>query len=272
MKTTIMLGVSLLLLFLALRLPAEEREGASSSLGVTGSTEVTSPEEPPYGHSYALDHPQEESRAQTGGYGFFQVSTAFPLIQPLNRALNDIGYGTFSNTGFGLGGMGMGVIQNIVVGGEGGWIFGDRRDLGRGIRGSWGGGYGMFHLGYAVAYGRRIMLYPLLGFGGGSFTIDLVPQQRTTTQFSEILLNPRQGGVITSSGMLLGVSLAVQYALSRDPTSGWVIAFRIGYLYSPLPWEMQLFSTPLSGTPRFRGLSGPFLLVGIGGGEARKLL
>jgi len=238
--------------------PTSEMEGA------TVPQEITQPEHYPP-ERYALDRPEERGSLY-GGFGLFQVSTLLPMIGPINDALEEAGYGTFANPGYALGGMGFGIIHNFIIGGEGNGVIGDRREIGRGYRGSWDSAYGMVQLGYTFQPSERLVLYPLLGIGGGSFSFTFYPVEPGVREFSEALKNPRQGSVITATGPLLGLSLGALYLLGSDPQGGWVISLRAGYLYSPLPWDFQLFSHSLENTPKFRGVSGPFLLVGIGGG------
>lgn len=262
----------LLLPLLPLSLKAGEGEGnaPSESTAPATFTEAAPPTQPSTlpERSYALDQPDTQRHTYTGGFGFVVISTLLPNIQPVNDELAQLGYGTFSNAGYALGGMGLGEFHNFLVGGEGVGLFGDSRDLGRGTHGSWGGWYGNFLLGYAFHPRERLAFYPLLGFGGGSLSFTLVPAL-SSPSFREIANNPRQGAVLTSSGMLLSLSLGAHYILSADPQGGWVISLRLGYMYSPIPWEFRVFRAEVKDAPNFRGVSGPFLLVGIGGGGTR---
>lgn len=269
MEARLVLTLLFLLLFpLALRAegdsaPPETTPPANPTEAAPPSTSATLP-----GQSYALDRPETGAPVYTGGFGFFAISTLLPNIKPVNDQLAQLGYGTFSNAGYALGGLGLAEIHNFLVGGEGFGLFGDSRNLGRGTRGSWGGGYGNFLLGYAFHPRERLTFYPLLGFGGGSLSFELMPTP-SSQSFPEILNNPRQGAVLTSSGMLLSLSLGAHYILSADPQGGWVISLRLGYMYSPIPWEFRVFRAEVKDAPKFRGVSGPFLLVGIGGGGTR---
>jgi hypothetical protein len=98
-----------------------------------------------------------------GGRGFFMVGANTMDIDKLNARLKNNGYQTFSKTGIAFGGGGFGILNRLIIGGEG---FGVSLGSKSGTVGadtyktSLNGGYGLFKIGYVVYKRGGFIFYP----------------------------------------------------------------------------------------------------------------
>ena len=138
-----------------------------------------------------------------------------PLAAGAQQAWSRIGAGYFMagilaigtpadvEVGGSTGGGGHGVdASGLVTGGEGHSAFSDGA----------AGGYGFFNIGYAVLRRERLLVYPLLGIGGGAMARD-----SDSTVSSALLLNPGVGADLL---------------IPLTPGAGLVVGLRAGYTFS----------------------------------------
>lgn len=101
-----------------------------------------------------------------GGFGYMAMSAEQLNIHALNTALSEHGYGQLNPTSRSIGGGGAFVVRNFVLGGNGAWLSGsDNKNADGAVYLK--GGYGLFQAGYIIYSGKRNLLYPTLGIGGG---------------------------------------------------------------------------------------------------------
>jgi hypothetical protein len=117
------------------------------------------------------------------------------------------GVGMLSESGrnaviYSAGGGGHSIKNRLVIGGEGHSAFGPDN----------AGGYGFFDIGYAVFSTHDIVLYPLVGIGGGAMTRDADSSVSTCA-----LLNP---------------AIGFDYLIYRKDRSGMLLGLRAGYTFT----------------------------------------
>lgn len=117
------------------------------------------------------------------------------------------GAGILSESGsnamiYSLGGGGHSLRNRLIIGGEGHSSFGSDN----------AGGYGFFDLGYALLVTDSIVLYPLVGIGGGAMTRVAEPS--------------------VSKCALLNPAIGFDYLLYRKDKSGILLGLRLGYAFT----------------------------------------
>jgi hypothetical protein len=117
------------------------------------------------------------------------------------------GVGMFSESGnnsiiYSVGGGGHSLKNRFIIGGEGHSSFGTDN----------AGGYGFFDIGYAVLISDTLVLYPLIGIGGGAMTRPVDPS--------------------VSSCALLNPAVGFDYLIHRKSKSGILLGLRLGYIFT----------------------------------------
>jgi hypothetical protein len=134
---------------------------------------------------------EQDSKAnEKGGVGYFIGGVGW-LLESGNSS---IVYST--------GGGGHSITNGWIVGGEGHSSFGPDN----------AGGYGFFNLGYLLVKTDLILLYPLLGFGGGAMTREADPS--------------------VSKCALLNPSIGVDFLIPIKNNSGFLIGLHAGYTFT----------------------------------------
>lgn len=117
------------------------------------------------------------------------------------------GVGMLSESGrnsiiYSSGGGGHSLNNRLVIGGEGHSSFGPHN----------AGGYGFFDIGYALVASDIVILYPLVGIGGGAMTRDVDES--------------------VSKCALLNPSLGFDYLIYIKNRSGVLLGLRMGYTFT----------------------------------------
>lgn len=129
------------------------------------------------------------------------------------------------------------------------------------------GGYGMFDIGYLVYSKKGLSVYPMLGIGGGGLTFKVA--EESTPSFAELLDDPKRSVELNYGGMLLNVSLGVDYLIkmAEDETGagGLIIGFQAGYMLAPFTHDWKMETNDVTGGPDI-GFNGPYVKIMFGGG------
>jgi hypothetical protein len=160
-------------------------------------------------------------------------------IGELNTRLKSNGYREFSETCISFGGGGYGILNRLVIGGEG---FGMSTKNESGTVGgetfktTLSGGYGLFKLGYVVYRKGGFNLYPAVGFGGGGLALEIA--KRETVPFDDILKSPKRHVTLSTGSFLVDIEVGADYlmVLNRKATGeegGLSFGARLGYLFAP---------------------------------------
>jgi opacity protein-like surface antigen len=162
--------------------------------------------------SVSVAHGEERSSRlkSEAGMGYFLGGVGMLIEHNGNSVIYSTGGGGHALYNIGL-----------IIGGEGHACFGPSN----------AGGYGFFNIGYAVISNEHLMLYPMLGIGGGAMT--------------------REGNPSVSKCALVNPSLRFDYLIHIKNNSGVLLGLHAGYTF-----------TIYSNTFRW---SKPYIRLAIGG-------
>lgn len=213
------------------------------------------------------DTSASKEAGDAGGAGFFAIGIHSIDIASLNTRLDNAGYPTFASTTVSIGGGGYGVVNRILLGGEGhALLTGDKGVNGRDV--SVGAGYGLFTLGYLFQPSSSLRVYPQLGFGGGGLELE-IGSQGDAQEFDDVLDAPNRSATVGRASLLVRLGAGLEYEFSGpDETGGFRLGLRAGYMLAPVHSDWTLDETTLSGGPDAT-LQGPFLHLTIGGGGSK---
>ncbi|UCG00088.1 MAG: hypothetical protein JSV89_11235 [Spirochaetaceae bacterium] len=133
---------------------------------------------------------RDSTAGRKGGMGYFIGGVGWML----ESGSSSIVYST--------GGGGHSITNKWILGGEGHSSFGPEN----------AGGYGFLNVGYALLATSSIIVYPLLGLGGGAMT--------------------REASPTVSKCALLNPSLGVDYLIPIKGRSGILLGLRGGYTFT----------------------------------------
>lgn len=206
-----------------------------------------------------------------GGAAYFAFGWRQVDLDGLNAALSGGGYPAFSDRYFLMGGGGHAVVgYDLILGGE---VHGlvRRQDSGLARRTAVSGGYAVFNVGYSLYRSAGLMVYPLVGLGGGSLQLEV--SERAMPSFAEVLDDPGRGSRLTTGGLLLDLALGADYLLAlregKDSRGGLVFGVRAGYTWAPLEGDWRLDGTDVAEGPD-AGIEGPYVRLVIGRGSRGK--
>lgn len=173
----------------------------------------------------------------------------------LDKPFNDAGIPLINPNMAVIGGMVVGVVQNIVGGLSAGSSFPVDNSNANYITESTDG-YVHIFAGYIVAHRRSWYTYPSLGFYINTSEVNIRPNQ-ATPGFNTVLNNPAQSANLTITNYMINVSMHHNWRLSgtetyRNGSDGNILGIEAGYSYavSRPDWELDLQSMP--GTPANR--------------------
>jgi hypothetical protein len=200
--------------------------------------------------------------------GSFMTGYSINDFSEMNDLFTANGYPSLDDGSFSLGGGGHFIINNVIIGGEGHGLPGNDASDSH-YRISQSSGYGFFNLGYIVFSRSNLLLYPLLGMGGGGTTVTITGLDQKPADFQDILDDPGRESYITSGGFMLNFSLGTDLFLfgdrSEDGTGGFFAGIRLGYLLDPGKEQWYFSDQELTGSPD-TGMSGFYFRITLGGG------
>jgi len=201
-----------------------------------------------------------------GGMGYFIVGAGQINFDGINQYLWSNLYPEVDNNFISLGGGGHFQYNRFIFGGEGqGFLSSNNSNEVYTTVGS--GGYGFFNFGYVVYQKKRLSLYPLIGIGGGGYTID-VAKNLDDASFSAVMAGDASQIHMSRSSMLMNISIGTDYFflanVSEDGVGGFSIGLRIGYtLDLASSWSTEAQNITKIPSTYF---GGPFVKLVIGGG------
>jgi len=182
------------------------------------------------------------SASRDGGFGFGSIRAEKLNLSTLNQELTSKGYQGLSEDFFGFGGGGYGKIGRILLGGEG---YGSQNSASYSgsdyIQGNFG--YGFFNVGLVIVETKKIIIYPVAGFGGYGFTINI-----------------KENGVkkeYSGSGTLLNGGIGLDY---KEKKSGVMVGLKAGYITTPLNSNYEDFFN------KGHKITGSYVSLTFGGG------
>ena len=175
------------------------------------------------------------------GVGGVLLGISSRSVESLNSRLRAGGYGTFPSTAFSFGGWGWGIRGNWVFGGSGtGFV---NQVDGQIATATLSGGLGFFELGYRVESAKASQVVGFAGFGGGGYTLKLVPLE-VEQDFNQILRHPRTGSEMTGGQVLAKLGVQIDWIgpkFGKEKRTNLTVGVRLEYiigLTSPA-WKVE---------------------------------
>ena len=196
-----------------------------------------------------------------GGFGGFGPSLVFADFAGLNSAFARAGITQkLDPMHWMFGGSGYAFIDRIVIGGMG-WG-GSQSVASDSLRARVSLSSGEFDVGYSVLSIPHVVVTPMLGIGGGGYTVELERLTGSVPNFDSLLRCPGR----TSSASLSSFTLNPQLMVTI-PISFVGLQLRGGYLFSPAAseWELADGGALLSGPTVAKGAPYVSLNIVFGG-------
>jgi len=207
--------------------------------------------------------------AVNGGFGCFGPTVGVVKFDGLNHALANGGITQeLGSMQWGFGGAAFALIDRVVIGGSG---WGSSQTVGSdSLRATVEIAGGEFDLGYQLLSLQHLLVAPVLGVGGGGYTVELQKLPGTPLTFDSLLSNPGYTSEVSFSGLTLSPQLMVTV-----PISFVGLQLRGGYCYtaSTPEWGLRDGSMLSSGPAVSKGMPFATLNVvfgGFEGGERRR--
>jgi opacity protein-like surface antigen len=192
------------------------------------------------------------------GYGSFPV-TDLETFLPSGFA--------FQNDHLILGGGGFSFRDRFVLGGSGYALNGndinnDSLDI------STSGGYGTFNFGYIIVDKAKFKLYPLIGIGGGGYSVSIAKRKNVTA--TEVAQDPGQEIEISNGGLIMDFSVNLNFLPLLNPDEdkrgygGFMTGLKAGFLYQFPSSEWSFRGGSVTNSPDF-GIRGFYVKLIIGG-------
>lgn len=200
-----------------------------------------------------------------GGFGCFGPTVGIVDFGGLNSAFQEGGEPLKQEPNslqWGFGGAGFALIDRVVIGGSG---WGSSQTVGsENLRATVQIAGGEFDLGYQVYSLKHLLIAPVLGIGGGGYTIELQDTSGAPSNFNQLLKNPGRTSKVSFSGLTLSPQLMVTV-----PISFIGVQLRGGYCYTPVTpeWGLEGGSRLSSGPAISKGMPFATLNVVFGGFE-----
>ncbi|MCX8097095.1 MAG: hypothetical protein N3D81_06340 [Spirochaetes bacterium] len=218
------------------------------------------------------------------GFGGPIVSAFYiPSIASLNEKLQSLGYQQrFGEVLLGIGGQGFGYTGNVLMGGGGSVIISssiEGKFNGTNVVATLSGSFGFFEFGYAVIKAPNFEFAPILGIGGGGYTLSFKSKSEAY-DFDTIAKNPYsyangisygdfsiEVGILTYGKLILSeniIQLCDDLKIKSYSTVGLIL--KASYIFSIIGNDDSIISEPSFGDHTISlGLSITF------GGKSEKL-
>jgi len=192
-----------------------------------------------------------------GGFGCFGPTVGLVNFSGLDDALATGGISQkLGSMQWGFGGAGFALIDRVVIGGSG---WGSSQTVGSdSLRATVQIAGGEFDLGYQVFSIKHLLIAPVLGIGGGGYTIELQKLSGAPLTFGQLLQEPGRTSTVSFSDLTLSPQLMVTV-----PISFVGVQLRGGYCYTPMTpeWALQGGSKLSSGPAIAKGM--PFATLNV---------
>lgn len=208
-------------------------------------------------------HAQKISRF--GGMGFFSFGLTDVKQPGLNSQLTAAAYTGLQSSQLSFGGEGFGIINNFLIGGRGGGL--GKQQFSNGTNtGTITNSYGSFLLGYTFPVGKKMLFYPLVGFGGIDSEIT-IENPTTTNSMTNAFANPNQITVIKAEVPILDFSVNFAIPVFGDVAGGGgpMLGFSAGYMFSPAAGNYKMNGRDLTNIPTGQ-VNGFYVRMLFGGG------
>jgi hypothetical protein len=188
---------------------------------------------------------QAQNNTTFGGVGYFGFRVNNYDLSSMNASLKSNGIPELSETFFGYGGGGHAYIGRLIIGGEGGFQTADKNN---GVyRSNFSGSLGFFNIGYLALNTSKCMISPIVGFGGGTYKINIYDP--ASTDFTSLLNNPSRGTLLKTELFLMDVGL--QANLFLFDSKFFSVGLKTGYQFAPVKSTWTDYNGTLANGPEF---------------------
>ncbi len=196
------------------------------------------------------------ARGTSGGIGTFGPALGIIDFSEINQHLQENGFDKLSSAHWMFGGGGYAIANRTVIGGAG-WS-GSQTVTSESVACEINYGGGEFRAGYIIIDLPNLMVTPMIGIGGGGYTIQLEPYQHKPFSFDELLKNPGRTSTIAYSGFRLNPQIAITI-----PISFIGLDIRGGYNLGPFTSRWRFSdNSPLTQAPAIKNGT-PWLSINI---------
>ena len=144
----------------------------------------------------------------SGGFGGLFIPYAMPDLETINERIEGYSYNTFSTEGIiGLGGMGVALIDNFIIGGEG--FSTNRMTESDSYKLNYTLHSGFFDMGYGYTLLNRFNLMGIIGVGGSGSTLEFT-QMTSDVTFDSLLVDPGRLSKISYTSFSFNLSAGIQ--------------------------------------------------------------
>lgn len=178
-----------------------------------------------------------------GGMGGFTAGASFWDNSAISSRLETQGYDPLSSYGLITGGIGYGIIGNLLIGGSGfGASYPKSESDSASVSLELGGG--LFEMGWLFVPADWFWLYPTFGIGGGGCNLKLVPVDGQQN-FDSLLVDPRYSATLGWAGFATSGALTTQlnipFGVGGDGGSLVGLAIKGQMIYLPFvgPWQTE---------------------------------
>jgi hypothetical protein len=185
----------------------------------------------------------------------------------LNNAMQALNFPTFDEVGVSIG---IGIYKTFgafMAGGEGALAFFHESNTAI-YDGSLSSGLGFAQIGYRIISSSSVLLYPLVGIGGGVTNLSIA-EKAPNQSFNQVMSGTGRSVDISTGNVMINLSLNLNYFTREVTISGFHFGVTAGYYFALPSQGWYTFNDNVVGGPGF-DLSGPYLKLRFGGGSFKE--
>jgi hypothetical protein len=243
---------------------------------------ATAPTPPPIAHTASTPPPSSSPRdcppceelEDVEGFGEFLLAAGWFDWSKISDRLAGQGYERIPEVSTLIGGEGRAIFgSGFVVGARGAAILTPDGDGPGDFTRSFGGGFGMVDLGFALVHTRSFLLTTTAGIGGYGVSIDI--SEESSVPFDDALNDPERSVSLGTGGVLGALTLAFDGRVAvgsaeRGRQGYFTLGARVGGMYGPPMGEWSLSTDRSATSAPSQSLLGAYtgVAIGFGGGKA----
>jgi hypothetical protein len=203
-------------------------------------------------------------RKVNGSFYSFSYGWQYTNLKALNQALTANEYPSFSNNSATFG-LSINKISNCWIAGAEGHMVVAKEVRGQEYEASLNSWYGFINAGYRILATQNMMLFPLLGFGGGTSSLKIGSRVNEAVTFDQLMTDPGRSVEISTGSVLMNLSLNFNIFSKSTNAGGFQFGLSGGYIYSLPTGNWYTFNTDVAGGPDY-SLAGPYARIKFGYG------
>jgi hypothetical protein len=196
--------------------------------------------------------------------GSFEIGPQNIDLTGVNGELAKNGAGSFSDMSTTIGGSGYMLFNNrLLIGGEGAGFW--QNASGPDAKAKIMGGYGFVDVGVVPVPTRNLLIYPMIGIGGGGAKVRFHSKEYYDFLFGDEVFyeceEPSFGAF--AMNFALGTDVRIKLMESRYSDGGLSLSMKAGYIWLPMDTEWEVDGFDIFGSPEAT-FAGPYVKFGIG--------